>query len=162
MKQQDQTIKWVLIGVGGLLLFNTVSKTINELLATFGLARDVEGKQIDAEIVNPYSPFSYRSFLAAIPTGTQVVYLTNNSAKALAKKLYDAFGVFNDDEEAAIGVFKALKNQVQAAQLSRVFFETYGMDILKFLEGGIYPQDRLSQRDVVQIIDYVNKLPKYR
>lgn len=142
----------VFIAIGGIIGFSLIKK----LLETLGIWKGQDTKTLDNASINPNSFWNptywqnFSSYSYAISTAT---------AQAYADKIYNAFGAFNDDEEAVIGVFTSLRTKANASFLAYVFQQRYGMNLLAFLRGGWWPQDRLSDADVAQINDYVNRLP---
>jgi hypothetical protein len=87
--------------------------------------------------------------------------ITEQTALSWCAEIEDAFGAFNDCEECAIGVFKRCYTQANASFLCWVFVNHYGEDMLTYLRGGWWPQDRLSDADVNQINQYISNLPKW-
>jgi len=147
-----------LILAGGALLYLGV---LNPLLKFLGLKDNEDEKAVENVITNggsdnPFNP----SFYKAAPAGAKLI--TVASAKQLAAIIYNAFGAFNDDEDAVFGVFRALGYQSQVSFLADIFQQTYKVDLLKYLLGGNWPQDRLSAEDVNQIIQIVRSKPKYK
>jgi hypothetical protein len=60
--------------------------------------------------------------------------LTTDSARDMAKRLYNSSGLFNDNEEAVYGVFRQLTYRTQVSWLSYIFYKTYGEDLLQHLK----------------------------
>lgn len=109
--------------------------------------------------------FSGAAFLAKVPVGT--LLLTSANAARYAKIIYDAFGLFGDDEAAVIGVFRQLKTQSQVASLAKKFNEIYKTDLLEYMRNGKQGVQNtywsgLSESIINQIKDLVSKKPKYK
>lgn len=51
----------------------------------------------------------------------------------LAKQMYDAKGMFNDNEDALYGVLNNLQSQIQISFLSNYFYKTYKKDLLNYI-----------------------------
>jgi hypothetical protein len=147
---------FMLIG-GGVLAFSFIEK----ILQALGLWKDQDEKELDDTAVNPDSWWS-PNFWRSKPANEQWTFaIDTQTAIDWAADIWDSFGPFNDCEECAITVFKRCRTQSNASFLSDIFQQRYGQDLLTFLRGGWWPQDRLSDTDVNVINQYVNKLPKY-
>lgn len=149
----------LLVGVAavGFLGFDIVKK----LLETVGLWRSQDVKDVADEIQNPNSPFS-PEFYKKAPAGS--LLLTTATCKQYMDILTDAFGPFDDDESQAVGVFKQMRTQSQVSFFADYFSKNIfppGPDLLTWLRGGAWPNDRLSAAELNEIVKYVNKLPKY-
>jgi hypothetical protein len=152
--EAKDVLPYALIGAG-VLGFDL----IKELLVTLGIWDSKAHKELEAQQQSSVSPWS-PNFYKTAPGGALLLY--SSQAADYAKKIYNAFGPFNDDEEIPIGLVKAnIRTQSQFSFLCDAFQKKYGQDLLKFLIGGIWPQDRLSEEDVAEINRYVLTLPKY-
>ena len=149
----DKQTKYFLgIGAGGLLIYFGV---LDPLFKALGITKKEETKIVEAELENPLSPWQPNFYKGK--SGAPL--LTMGVAEQYARTIYDSFGLFDDCEECAIGVFKQLRYQTQLSFLSEVFFKLYQQDLLTFLRGGLWPQDRLSDADVSALNSYLNNLP---
>jgi len=147
----------IILLTGGVLGFSVIKK----VLESIGLWSSQDSKDLDAagsSASSWWNPNFYKTKPYNIPYTNPI---TSTTAKVLAEKLYSSFGPFNDDEESAISVFKSLPSQSAGSYVSESFLNRYGQDMLTFLRGGVWPQDRLSDADVAVINRYVNSLPKY-
>jgi hypothetical protein len=141
-----------LIAVG---YFGIVKPLLNKL----GITDSPEVKQAKAENnaasnLTAWSPAFYKAY-----TGTKHLY-TDAYITTLAGKIYNAWGVFNDDEEAIYGVFRQLKNQLQLSQLADKYFTLYNQDLLQRLKNPwYYGKDGLDDEQFNVIAQIVNKLP---
>lgn len=155
---QDKTVRIVVLGivvVVALKLFGL----FDSILGFFGLRKNPDTEQLDNESSDPGSWWN-PNFYKSGPQGT--LLLKADAANTMATKIYDAIGLFDDDEEAVKAVFRSLKTQSQGSYLAEKFAEKYDADLLDWLRGaGYWPKDRLSDADVKSITDLVNKLPKY-
>jgi len=128
---------------------------LNPLLKALGLKDSAETEQLNKEAETPLSVWS-----ATLWQNTPgAVLIRQVDTNAYCKTIYDSFGAFNDCEECAIAVFKGLKYKTQVSWLAYQFAEIYGQDLLSFLRGGNWPQDRLSDTTVSELTAYLNKLP---
>lgn len=135
------------------------------ILEVFGLADSRSTKNLDASSTNPLSPWSPNFWLQG-PWNFGIPPLDNTQVGSMLNDLLDAFGLFNDDEAKAIGVFKKLQTQAQLSYFADVFRTVQlqdgtGGDLLQWLRGGTWPDDRLSDSEVDQINQYILGLPKY-
>ncbi|MFC4633501.1 hypothetical protein ACFO3O_06260 [Dokdonia ponticola] len=79
-------------------------------------------------------------------------------AIALAKKLKEAKGTFNDDEKAVGNVFgKLLRDKTQVCSVSRAFYDVYKKDLWQHLDSF------LSVKEMQTLVtNPVRKLPNYQ
>ncbi len=135
---------------------------VRRLLISLGIWDGKDTRHLDQEGTNPESFWNPNYWQTVKPADKNYSFaITSTTATAWAKEIYNAFGPFNDCEECAIAVFKRCKTQANASFISWAFNLKYGQDLLTFLRGGVWPQDRLSDADVNTINNYINKLPKY-
>lgn len=147
---------FLIIG-GGVLAFSVVK----EILEKLGIWDSKDKKELDDTSTDPgswWSPMYWRSKPPDVP---YTYTISTATATAWADELYDAFGPFNDCEECAIAIFKRMRTKANASFFSEVFALRIGEDMLTFLRGGSWPQDRLSDGDVNTINNYIDKLPNY-
>lgn len=145
--------KIILLGVGavGLVYFGL----LNPLLKFIGIKDSEETTALNntATAVNsPWLPNYWKTIPGAM-------ILTRSAAEKMADTLYNSFGWINDSEDQAKAVIRSLKFKTQLSFLSQVFTEKFGYDLLSFLRGGNYPFDRLSDADVNELNNFINKLP---
>jgi len=151
MEKQLQKQLIIAGAAAGLLYFGV----LDPLLKVLGIKKNADTVALDNAASNPdsfWSPLFWKGL-------RNPIIMTRSSAENIARTIYDAFGVFNDNEEQAVGALKNLKYQAQCSFLADVFFQMYGMDLITFLRGGSWPQDRLSDSDVADINSYISKLP---
>jgi hypothetical protein len=134
---------------------------LKQLLEMLGIWKDKDDKALDAAGADANSFWS-PEYWKLKPSGVEYTRpITESTAKGYATEIYNAFSWINDCEECVKAVFKRLPSQASASFVSYAFNKTYGMDLLDFLRGGTWPQDRLSSADVNEINRYVATLPKY-
>lgn len=159
MKQSDQKLL-INAGIVVLAYFGIIKPILNKL----GITKSATTRLIEAQenLPNQNNPFSPQFYKYA-PAGT--VLLKSSVSEALAKRIYDALGVFTDDEAAIYSVFRSLKSQAQVSILSEKFEQKYKVDLLEYLQRG-YSQwnaaSGLNDSEIKIVIDIVNKLPKYK
>lgn len=185
LEKSNQTVWMLLIALGLLYTFSSRKKSvgklqtsdiipilliagavigfsfIKQLLEGLGIWDSKDTKQLDDDAAsgsNWWNPSYYKTKPAYVSYTNPI---TKSRADQLAKYLYDQFNFLNDDEEAAIAVFKSLPSQAAGSYLSESFRDMFGVDMLSWLRGGNWPQDRLSDADVNTINTYMKSLPKY-
>lgn len=153
----------LLYGGGFILLYFGVLRPILQKLSIVKSPSDllVDNVSNTANVTNPFSPAFYKT-ITAQASGALLIRVA--TAKDYAKRIYDAMGYFTDDEAAVVSVFRLLRTQSQVSFLSDVFQQTYGTDLIEFLKKGkgIMPEAGLNNDELSEIINIVNKLPKYK
>lgn len=159
--KNDNTTQWVVIGILGFLILNKLSQGANELLSFFGADTGKTDRAVEDEKADTTSPFNPSGFFAK--AGNREMKLLTESGYQLAKRnLLSAFSPTGDNEAQAIGVFKAFRTQSVVADFCRRFSrEMNSADMLLWLQGGRWPDDRLDNDEIAEIVTYVNRLPKY-
>ena len=152
-----QTNKIFYAAIAGIILY-----MVYKWLVFLGVFRSGATIDLDNASTNPNSYWS-PSFWRNKPTYEPWTYTLNEQqAYNLLQTIYDAIGWVNDNEDTVIGVFKSLRTQANLSYMAEVFYKYYdGQDLLTWLRGGNWPQDRLSDADVQTINQYISRLPKY-
>ncbi len=88
--------------------------------------------------------------------GGKVKILTVASANNLAKVLYDAKGVFNDDEDGVYAAIGALKSKTQLSYLSEVFLKNHKTGLKDYLKSFLSEDEELPKVNTM-----VAALPAY-
>lgn len=78
---------------------------------------------------------------------------TSSQADNLADHIWNAFGLFNDDEAKIFGVFRTIKFQTNVSQIADSFSKRYARDLLSEL------QDRLSEKEMNQVYEIISQKP---
>lgn len=150
-------VKTIMLATGGIIGFTL----IKQLLESLGIWQDADGAALDNATNNPNSFWS-PIFWQNKPTYTPWTYTINEAqAIGILQQIQDCFSFYNDNEERAIGIFKTLRTQSNLSYLAYVFADQGKGDLLTYLRGGNWPQDRLSDADVQVINQYISRLPKY-
>ncbi len=157
-KSVGKTTTGNVLTVGTALLVMKGFGLLNNTLEFLGLQESQDTKDLNNASENPLSPWS-PNFWKAGPAGTYL--LTVSVMENMLTNLIIAFGPFNDDEAAAVAVFKSLKTQSQLSFFSDWFKQRDGRDLLTWLRGGTWPGDRLSDAETNTINAFILKLPKY-
>lgn len=133
----DKTIKiaQLVLAVLVLYLVYKLFKSIGQKLDIVDDEKDIASAALVEDKSNIWSPKYWKN-------KKNVQLLTNDSAKALAKKIYRAHGTFgnvlmgggiDDKEEEIYAVFRNLSHKTQLSYLSYYFYKIYGEDLLQFL-----------------------------
>lgn len=140
----------ILLVIGGFVFVYFAGRKI---MQSFGLVSDpTETRNLtQLETENYFDPDYYKQFLANSP-----LILTDNDTKNYIDKLYNAYGIFNDNEAAVYGVFEALKTKSQVSWLSGKFFIKYGVSLKEYL------RSFLNDSEMAKVASIINKLPKYK
>lgn len=144
----------------GLKAFNI----LDQLLSVFGLGKDKDDKDIEQENADPNSPLKPNIYINATSANKQKARtaLPDSKLTSLGQRLIDAFGSWNDDEAQAIGVFKNFRTKNEASYFADTWENTWNYpDLLQWLKGDAYPNDRLDTGEINQILKYLDNLPMY-
>jgi len=112
------------------------------------------------------NPFNWREFFKSVPKGTTVIRYVDGG-QAAAKRLYNMFGYFNEEEQPILGFFSGLQTQYQVAQIAKSMFEIHNIELSTLLiEGRNYWLPNiaggLSKEEVAEIYKRVKAKPKYK
>jgi hypothetical protein len=159
MKQQDKQL--IVYGGGILVLYFGL---IRPILTKLGIQQTQQQQQQQQQIQTATTSLNIKSAWSPLfwkNCGAGAKILTKTSADVLAKKLYDAFGYFSDDETAVYSVFRQLKTKSQNSFLVDRFRALYGLDLLEFMKRGkgVLAQAGLNNDELSIVLDIVNKLP---
>ncbi len=77
--------------------------------------------------------------------------LSSVEIQILAKRIYDAKGFFNDDENAVYSVFQSIPYKSYICQLTVAFESLYNKNLINYL-------DFLNNDEKAKIFDYINKM----
>jgi hypothetical protein len=127
-----------------------------KILQKFGVFKTQEEKQEGKALENLQSAnyWDYNKFLLNVPAGT--LLLSQGGAKAYADDIYDAKGIFNDDEDKIYAAFRAMKTQSQVAALAKRFNQVYSKDLYTFIRGFFNDEEMLN---IKKLLD---AKPKYK
>ena len=150
MAQQDNS-RYLLYG-GGLLLLYVAGKKVFQKLGIVETAADVQAAQASAQVdkENYFDP-AYYDERHKIYT----VLSLADQGEAYAKKLYNAKGIFNDNEADVYGVFRALQAKTQVSLIARAFFRLYGQDLKNYLQPST---GFLSTSEWNEVVNIISKL----
>ena len=150
MKSEDKKYLLIAGGIVGAYVF-----IVNPLMKKLGLKTSANVIRAQTDPGSPFNPNMWRKVSGAM-------LLTRATTETLAKRIYDAFGLFQDDFNAVMSAIKFCKYKTQISWLSDIFQQKYSADMFTFLTngGGILPWDGLSDAQMQQVLNYVNNLPK--
>lgn len=147
---------------GGILIFKVVLPLLKGIKDTAQGASDLFNPFTDSEQdkkdkaaieVTKNENYFDPSYYAELMKKNYCLILTPSGQKTYSKIIYDAKGIFNDDESAVYGVFRALKCKTQISSLAKGFFDMYKTDLYAFLEN-VFNLEELGQ-----LSEICNKLP---
>jgi len=134
---------------------------LQQLLQKLGIWKTTDERTLDAAATDVNSWWNPEFWKSKPLSVSYTSPITLSTAQLYARQIYDSFNWLNDCEECAKAVFKRLPSQAAGSYVSFAFNTLFGMDLLDFLRGGVWPQDRLSSADINEINRYVLSLPKY-
>lgn len=111
------------------------------------LQSQTENAEVSKDYWNP-------NYLKQAGTGYNVYLMTEENMRTYAKRIYDAKGTFNDDEESIFAVFRLMKYKTQIAFLAFWFNKLYQKDLYTFLRDGVFNKDELAT-----LLTITSKLP---
>lgn len=159
-KDKSELAKYAILGIGGYLFFQYVTNQFKSGVSNlFGNENTTDTVPIKKELLSINSPFS-PNFYKSAPVGS--LLLTRLTADNFSKQILDSVGFFKDDFALVLGVFRQLKTQSQVSFLSDRFLAISGYDLLTWLLGDTWPDDRFNSEQVNQILTIVKQLPKYK
>lgn len=148
----------IMLIVGGAIGFGL----IKDVLEFLGLWKSQDTKDLDAASTDSGNFWNPNYWMTIKPADKNWTYaIDSNTALSWAREIFDSFGAFNDCEECAIAVTKRCRTKANFSFLAYIFQQEYSQDLLTFLRGGWWPQDRLSDADVNTINQYISTLPNY-
>jgi hypothetical protein len=150
MAQQDNS-RYLLYG-GGLLLLYVAGKKVFQKLGIVETSADVQAAQASAQVdkENYFDPVYYDE-----RHKIYTVLSLADQGEAYAKKLYNAKGIFNDNEADVYGVFRALQAKTQVSLISKAFFRLYGQDLKNYLQPST---GFLSTSEWNEVVNIISKL----
>ncbi|MEI6508573.1 MAG: hypothetical protein WCO54_08800 [Bacteroidota bacterium] len=160
-------------------------KAIKNIAETFGLIKTKAEEQIDtgttsagestieAQSNNPYLSFSPQYALALIKAFNktypkkkwdnkmQMKFDTSTykgygvKPDGYADRIYRAKGIFKDDENSVLDVFRNLQTQFQISQLARFFSFYYKQDMLSYLK------TFMDDNNLKEVLDIIKNYPQF-
>lgn len=147
MKQKIDYNLLIIAGIFGVAYFGG-----RKILQSFGLISDQREtrdlRELQSE--NYFNPTYWQQF------GAGALILTESDAKRYSDTIKDAYGIFNDDENAIYAVFELLKTKSQVSYLALKFNQYYNISLLGYL------QSFLNDAELAKVAGIINKKPKYK
>lgn len=163
MNKDDQRLIFYVAGAAlAFRVLGPVLGGVDRLFQGLGISQSAAAASLEAMKRDPGSFWNGQFWrnVSKRTAGGLVKVLTTVAVNDLWASLNNAFGYFNDDEAAAIAAFKKhIRTQTQLSYFSEWVGKNAGVDLLTWLEGSGYPNDRLSADEIDIITQYVKKLP---
>jgi hypothetical protein len=128
---------------------------VYKLLQKTGLLPSAESNQAaqNLQALESSNYWNYNDFLQKAPGGHAL--LTQAGAAAYVDDLWNATGMFNDDEEAIYGVFRAMRTQSQISALAKRFNQLKNKDLYGYLK------NYLNEAELLTVKKIIDQKPKY-
>lgn len=148
MATKQDNSNYLLYG-GALVLLYVAGNKIFQKLGIVETAADVQAAQASAQVEkeNYFDPAYYED-----RKKIYTVLSLEDKGVSYAKKLYNAKGVFNDNEADVYGVFRALQSKTQVSLIAKAFFGLYGKDLKNYLQPSTGFLNESEWNEVVNII----------
>ncbi len=132
--ENKSLITIVIIAIVLLIVLNSVIKKIIPDITGLGskLIDDEEYKKTVSALLNSnmFSPDFYKQF-------NSIGLMPRSTAETWAKQIRDAWGIFNDDEDAIYDALNQAKSWAQVSQIAEAYSRLYQQDLLSTLEDGL-------------------------
>ena len=115
------------------------------------LYKQITGSKAKVKVIDNMDIFNKQKCLELNKQYPNAKKLSNTDIQALAKKIYDAKGFFNDDENAVYSVFQSIPYKSYICQLTVAFESLYNKNLINYL-------DFLSADEKSKIFDYIGKM----
>jgi hypothetical protein len=93
------------------------------------------------------------SLQKTIKTTQTIKLLTASDSVIIARKINNAWGTFNDDEEAVYAAFRGLRYQTQVSSLVDAYKKLFNKDLLTTLKSN------LSDGEFTEVINIISTKP---
>ena len=117
----------------------------------FFIYKQITGNKAKVKVIDNLDIFNKQKCLELNKQYPNAKKLSNADVQDLAKKLYDAKGFFNDDENAVYSVFQSIPYKSYICQLTVAFESLYNKNLINYL-------DFLSADEKSKIFDYIGKM----
>ena len=158
-KQDRDNIKFLLITGGAVFIAYKAFGAFKGLFESLGLSSSEADISVTQTQQDPGSPWSPNYYKTLQKQGKNIMLLTQSSADLLAQQIYNSVHFYGDNWAQAFGAIKQCKYKTQISFLAERFKIKYNADLITWLPGTIWPNDRFSNTEVNQAIEYVKKLP---
>lgn len=89
------------------------------------------------------------------PTSPGALIFNQTEANEIVSIIYNAWGFFDDDEEAVYAAIKKIRSKHQVSRIARAYSQKYNADLLEVLK------DKLSTSELAVVMNHVLQLPNY-
>lgn len=159
---QKQMINIALIIGGGFIIYK-FGKTITDALGLTTSKEEKQAQQVfaSAPAENPWSPTYYKE----LNKKNTIYLMPQQSLETKAKGIYNAISKipFMTDSAKIGAIIKSLQYKTQVSYLAEYFAKKYGYDMFTYIKDGyrffVDGATGLSDKDMTQLINYVNNLP---
>ena len=138
--------------------FNGISEGAGKLTDSLGITTSTATTNVQANIISNDSPLSPNLWLKG---GSQTVLVTYNEVVRRLDLISSSFGYFGDNFGQVLAQFQLCRTQSQSSYMAHVWRTKNGNDLLNYLRGSAWPNDRLSDSEINEIINYLQSLPKF-
>lgn len=113
------------------------------------------------------SPWNAQAFINKAVQNKAIVIRYTDGGKAMATKIWDQFGYFEEDETAILAIFRSILTKYQVAQIGKWMLENKKIDLAKLLVDGkpyllpTFGTGGLNKETLSKIYDIVAAKPKY-
>lgn len=148
--QQFEVLKWAVVIVILFVVYR-VLKGVGLIQSAQEQKQEQQREQaVTATIWNPNLHTNYVSVGEKKP-----VYLLRKAERdELARKLWNAKGIFNDDEEAIYAVFRSLRYQTQVASIVLSFKELFNQDLVTWLKSVLSDDEFTTVLNIISAKTY--------
>lgn len=153
-------------------------KAIKNLAETFGLVKSEAEEKIDTatgaaggstletQSNNPFLSFSpqylgalkeawQKKYPKKVWNGTKQLKFDAAAYKKFADTLYNAKGIFKDDEDSVLDIFRNLQTQFQVSQLATFFSFFYKKDMLSYMK------TFMNDSNLKDVLEIIKNYPQY-
>lgn len=120
-------------------------------VVVYFIYKQITGNKAKVKVIDNLDIFNKQRCLELNKQYPNAKKLSNAEVQDLCKRLYDAKGFFNDDENAVYSVFQSIPYKSYICQLTVAFESLYGKNLINYL-------DFLSADEKSKIFDYIGKM----
>ncbi len=92
----------------------------------------------------------------SLGSGISLIVMREADAVKYAERIKNAWGTFNDDEEAIYQTLRELKDKVQVSQVAIAYHQAYDITLIEDFQG------RLDESEIKTVVDIIKTKPAYR
>lgn len=120
-------------------------------VVVYFIYKQITGNKAKVKVIDNLDIFNKQKCLELNKQYPNAKKLSNSEIQDLSKKLYDAKGFFNDDENAVYSVFQSIPYKSYICQLTVAFESLYNKNLINYL-------DFLNADEKSKIFDYIGKM----